>query len=55
MCCVCCNFVLKRLRSGFVVVLRCCCGSKIIMECVSTWLVGYVCEVGKSVLIIVVY
>ena len=27
--CVCCNFVLDRLRSGFVVVLRCCCGSKI--------------------------
>ena len=27
----------------------------IIVECVSTWLVGYVCEVGKSVLIIVEY
>ena len=25
----------------------------IIVECVSTWLVGDVCEVGKSVLIIV--
>ena len=25
----------------------------IIVECVSTWLVGYVCEVGKSVLNIV--
>ena len=25
----------------------------IIVECVSTWLVGYVCEVGKGVLIIV--
>ena len=25
----------------------------IIVECVSTWLVVYVCEVGKSVLIIV--
>ena len=24
-----------------------------IVECVSTWLVAYVCEVGKSVLIIV--
>ena len=31
-------------------VCGCCCGSKIIMvECVSTWLVGYVCEVGKYV------
>ena len=52
--CVCGNFVLDRLRSGFVVVLRCCCGSKIIIvECVSTSLVGYVCEVGKIVLIII--
>ena len=25
----------------------------IIVECVSTWLVGYACEVGKGVLIIV--
>ena len=25
----------------------------IIVECVSTWLVGYVCEAGKGVLIIV--
>ena len=25
----------------------------LIVECVSAWLVGYVCEVGKSVLIIV--
>ena len=44
--CVCCNFVLDRVRSGFVdvvVVLR------IMVECVSTWLVGYVCEVGKYV------
>ena len=38
--CVCCNFVF---------VLLICCGS--IVECVNTWLVGYVCEVGKSVLI----
>ena len=44
--CVCCNFVLDRVRSGFVdvvVVLR------FMVECVSTWLVGYVCEVGKYV------
>ena len=25
----------------------------LIVECVSTWLVGYVCEVGQSLLIIV--
>ena len=31
-------------------VLKC-----IIVECASTWLVGYVCEVGKGVLIIVEY
>ena len=33
---------------GFVMLLRGC-----IVECVSTWLVGYICEVGKIVLIIV--
>ena len=26
---MCCNFVLERLRSGFVVVLKYCCGSMI--------------------------
>ena len=36
---------------GFVMLLRGCYGS--IVECVSTWLVGYICEVGKIVLIIV--
>ena len=36
---MCCNFVLERLRSGFVVVLRCCCGSKI-----------YYCGVCKYIL-----
>ena len=41
MLCVCCNFVLNRVRSGYVDV--------IMVECVSTWLVGYVCEVGKYV------
>ena len=44
--CVCCNFVLDRVRSGFVDVVR---FNNIMVECVSTWLVGYVCEVGKYV------
>ena len=48
--CVCCNFVLERLFR-FVVLLRCC--SSMIYYCVSVWLVSYVSEVGKSVLIIV--
>ena len=42
MLCVCCSFVLERLRSGFVVLLRCeiyYCG-------VCKYVLSYVCEVG---------
>ena len=43
MLCVCCNFVLDRLRSGFVVVLRCCCGSKIYYCGVCKYLFSWLC------------
>ena len=47
--CVCCNFVLDRVRSGFVDVVVVLI---IMVECVSTWLVGYVYEVVNTLIII---
>ena len=43
MLCVCCNFVLERLRSGFLVLLRCCGGSKISYCGVCKYLVSWLC------------
>ena len=40
---MCCNFVLERLRSGFVVELKCCCGSKIYYCGVCKYLVSCLC------------
>ena len=43
MLCVRCNFVLDRLRSVFVVVLRRCCGSKMYYCGVCKYLVSWLC------------
>ena len=40
---MCCNFVLERLRNGFVVVLKCCCGSKMNYCGVCKYLVSCLC------------